>query len=77
MEFLNEYSLAFAVALPVGIIAGLNVILAITGESGTLLLPSLRGYPAIEIPRVEATPEIVAAQSVDAAVNHDEYRRAA
>jgi len=40
MEFLNEYSLLIAVSLPVAIVAGINFVLAMTGESGTLLLPS-------------------------------------
>lgn len=77
MEFLNEYSLLVVVALPIAIVAGLNLVLGMTGESGTLLLPSLRGYPAVEIPRVETTPEAVEPDLGVTAVNHDEYRKAA
>jgi hypothetical protein len=47
MEFITEYGLLVAVATPVGVIALINVLLAIGGEKGTLLLPSLRGYPAV------------------------------
>lgn len=79
MEFIHEYSLLFVVALPVAIVAGINLVLGLTGESGTLLLPSLRGYPAIEVPRVEATPEAAAVDPVAAGdpAGHDEYRKAA
>ena len=77
MEFLNEYSLLIVVAAPVAIIAGINLVLAMTGESGTLLLPSLRGYPAIEILRVETTPQAVNPEPGVAAESHDEYRKAA
>ena len=77
MELLNEYSLLIVVAAPVAIIAGINLVLAMTGESGTLLLPSLRGYPAIETPRVEATPDAVAPEAGEAAETPDEYREAA
>lgn len=77
MELLNEYSLLIVVALPVAIVTVINLVLAMTGESGTLLLPSLRGYPAIEIPRIEVTPEAATPEVVDAAVSPDEYRKAA
>ena len=77
MELLNEYSLLIVVAAPVAIIAAINLVLAMTGESGTLLLPSLRGYPAIEIPRVEATPDAAAPEAGEAAEASDEYRKAA
>jgi hypothetical protein len=39
MDFTHQYALLFVVALPVVTVAFLNVILALTGESGTLLLP--------------------------------------
>lgn len=42
MEFFNEYSLLIAITLPVALVAGINVVLSLTGESGTLLLPALR-----------------------------------
>ena len=77
MELFNEYSLLIAVAVPVVVIAGINLVLALTGESGTLLLPSLRGYPAIEIPRVEAAPEAAAPAAAEEAADRPEYRKAA
>lgn len=77
MELLNEYSLLVVVALPVAITAGINVALALSGESGTLLLPSLRPYPKIEIPRIEAAPEAASPEPAAAREVEPEYRRAA
>jgi len=86
MEVFNEYSLLIAVAMPVVVIVGINLILALTGETGTLLLPSLRGYPAIDLTHVEATPEVATPAAapappalVDDPANHREhdYREAA
>jgi hypothetical protein len=39
MDFTHEYALLFVVALPVVTVAFLNIVLAMSGESGTLLLP--------------------------------------
>ena len=39
MDFMHEYALLFVVALPVVTVTFLNVVLAMTGESGTLLVP--------------------------------------
>lgn len=47
MEFINEYGLLVAIATPVAVIAIINVVLAFGGETGTLLLPTLKGYPAV------------------------------
>ena len=47
MEFISEYGLLVAVATPVGVLVLINVLLAIGGESGTLLLPSLKPYPSV------------------------------
>jgi hypothetical protein len=47
MEFINEYGLLIAIATPVGAVALVNVLLALSGEHGTLLLPSLRPYPSV------------------------------
>ena len=43
----HEIALLFAVAVPVLTVAGYNLVLAFLGEDGTLLLPSLRPYPAL------------------------------
>ena len=48
MNFINEYALLFAVALPVVSIVGIQVFLFVTGERGTLLVPGLNRYPSIE-----------------------------
>ena len=47
MDFMNEYGLLIAIATPVLVLALINVLLALGGEAGTLLLPSLRAYPPV------------------------------
>lgn len=47
MDAFQEYALLIAIAIPMVLIAGINVFLALTGERGTLLLP---------IPEPLATP---------------------
>ena len=49
MNFINEYALLFAVALPVVVIVGIQVALFIAGERGTGLLPGLNRYPSIAL----------------------------
>jgi hypothetical protein len=39
MDLTHEYALLFVVALPVVTVTFLNVVLAMSGESGTLLFP--------------------------------------
>ena len=48
MNFVNEYALLVAVALPVVAIVGIQVYLFACGERGTLLVPGLNTYPSIE-----------------------------
>ena len=48
MNFVNEYALLFAVALPVVAIVGIQVYLFVSGERGTLLIPGLNSYPSVE-----------------------------
>ena len=52
---LHELALLAVVAIPVLTVAGYNLVLAFLGEEGTLLLPSLRPYPAMT-PVVSHTP---------------------
>ena len=52
MNFINEYALLFAVALPVVVIAGIQASLFIAGERGTGLLPGFSAYPSIELGKV-------------------------
>ena len=47
MEFFNEYGLLIAVAAPATVIVLINVVLAFGGEKGTLLFPTLGGYPKV------------------------------
>ena len=78
MEFLHEYSLLVAVALPVAVVVIINILLALTGESGTLLLPSIRGYPVSrDLPLIEATPEAPAPEFAEVPAESEEYRKAA
>ena len=48
MNFVNEYALLFAVAIPVVMVVGAQVALFLNGERGTLLLPRLNRYPTFE-----------------------------
>jgi len=47
MNFVNEYALLVAVALPVVAIVGIQVYLFVCGERDTLLVPGLNRYPSI------------------------------
>ena len=47
MNFVNEYALLFAVALPVVVIVGIQVYLFLNGERDTLLVPGVSRYPSI------------------------------
>jgi hypothetical protein len=49
MSIFREYALLIAVATPVAVVVLMNLYLVLRGESGTLLLPSLRRYPKIDI----------------------------
>ena len=83
MEFFNDYALLFAVSLPVVAIVGLQMYLFVSGERGTLLLPSLKPYPSIDLQKigsVAAPKTIVVAESVAntaEASNDAEERQAA
>jgi len=67
MNFMNEYGLLFAVAIPVATLIGLQVFLHVTGERATGLLPGFNTYPSIasatiaapQQPVVSETPTIV------------------
>jgi len=66
MDFINEYALLVAVALPVVAVVGLQVFLFVTGERGTGLIPGFGRYPSIELRKRDA--EIV---EMPAAYNAD------
>jgi hypothetical protein len=40
MDFTSEFALLVVVALPAAVICAMNVVLAMAGERGTLLVPS-------------------------------------
>ena len=65
MEFFNV-GLLVAVATPVAVVVVMNVMLALAGEQGTLLLPTVRDYPTVLDPQslVVATPEVAAKPAV-------------
>jgi hypothetical protein len=46
MEAFQQYALLVAVAIPIVLIAGINMFLVLTGERGTLLLPIPRPLPS-------------------------------
>ena len=78
MNFINEYALLVAVAVPVLAIAGLNVFLALTGETETLLLPFARPYPAVESAvSVDETPAASATSATIEPANEEHVRKAA
>jgi hypothetical protein len=60
MNFIQEYSLLIAVATPVLVIVAIQVWLFMKGERGTLLLPSLRPFPSVDISNVAIAREPVA-----------------
>lgn len=46
MNLIQEFSLLFVVVLPVAIVVVTNIVLAFTGESGTLLFPAIGDFPS-------------------------------
>jgi hypothetical protein len=77
---LNELAFLAAFLLPVAVLGAINLLLALSGESGTLLLPSLRGYPKVELEGAAApAAEPVPARTSDAegANGEVELRKAA
>jgi hypothetical protein len=73
MDFMNEYGLLVAIATPVLVLALINVLLALGGEAGTLLLPSLRAYPPVldEAPAVAMTEPQPRAESAARRASRD------
>lgn len=45
MSFFQEYSLLFAIAIPVAVVIVIEVALWLSGERGASLLPSLHAVP--------------------------------
>ena len=64
MNFFQEYALLFAVAIPVAVIVLIEVVLRISGERDTLLLPGFARYPAVMSEAEMAVPMPAAATAV-------------
>ena len=80
MNFINEYALLFAVALPVVVIVGMQVMLFLDGERGTLLIPGLTSYAPIELAKKSGDVVAMPAASPRAAMaesSNDEIEREA
>ena len=54
--FFREYGLLVAVAVPVLVIVGMQALLFISGERGTLLLPSVRPFESIALAEEDRRP---------------------
>jgi hypothetical protein len=82
MNFVNEYALLFAVALPVVAIVGIQVYLFVSGERDTLLIPGMNRYPSVEYGKVaiSAAVQVAPATSSKTTVaepSNDEMERQA
>ena len=65
MELFREYALLIVVALPGAVIVLINLVLAASGERGTLLLPSLGNYPKVDLDIPEPLEAAVFAKVAD------------
>ena len=76
---LHEFWLLIAVAVPVAAVVVVNLALALTGERGTLLLPTPASFPAVPMPDVEETvePAVPVPANAAEAVAYEEIREAA
>ena len=83
MNFINEYALLFAVALPVAVVVGIQVMLFLAGERGTLLIPGFNRYPEIKLSATAETfargPVVVETSAATTSVvsSNDETERIA
>jgi len=81
MNFVNEYALLFAVALPVVAIVAIQVYLFVSGERGTLLIPGLNSYPSVEYGKATTATQVAPATSSKSATrvepSNDEMERQA
>ncbi|HET7729463.1 MAG TPA: hypothetical protein VFK48_05475 [Usitatibacter sp.] len=63
MSFFQEYSLLFAVAVPVAVVVLIEVALWLSGERGASLLPGLSRYPTV-MSQAEIAAQMVAAEPI-------------
>lgn len=61
MSFFHEYSLLFAVAMPVAVVVVVEVALWLSGERGASLLPGLSRYPTV-MTQAQVAAQMVAAE---------------
>ena len=64
MNFIQEYALLIAVATPVAVIVAIQVWLVLSGERGTLLLPSQKRFPSVEIAEAAKARELIEEPSI-------------
>ena len=67
MNAIAEFVPLAALLTPAIVLAGMNAWLALTGEEGTLLLPTHRPYPVVELPPVPTAPVLEVADRREAA----------
>jgi hypothetical protein len=63
MSFFHEYSLLFAVAIPVAVVVLIEAVLWLSGERGASLLPGLSRYPTV-MSQAEIAACMVAAEPI-------------
>jgi hypothetical protein len=74
--FLDQYALLIAVATPVLTLVAMNLLLALGGERGTLLMPSAGTLQAVRR-AANRVPTASAAAAADTPANEPDFRRAA
>jgi hypothetical protein len=74
---IHEAALLVAVAVPVAVIAGLNLWLFVFGERGTLLLPHVGRFPAIKLDSPQPVEDAVAQAGIVVIEEEPALRRAA
>lgn len=74
--FIENYAQLVAIAVPVLTLAGMNLLLALGGERGTLLLPSA-GPLAMSARGVNRVPERASHAAPRAPANEPDFRHAA
>jgi hypothetical protein len=63
MSFFQEYSLLFAVAIPVAVVVLIEAVLWLSGERGASLLPGLSRYPTV-MSQAQIAAHMVAAEPI-------------
>lgn len=74
--FIENFAQLVVVATPILTLAGMNILLALGGERGTLLLPSTGPFEMIRR-AANALPAAVAPAAPEAPANEPDFRRAA